>query len=90
MTPSPIMPSIGRVVLVRSADWEGDAPGIVNKVHSQDCINVFVMPDQQIAHSRTSILHDDDGSGGQSISWHWMDYQKKVAEERDTATGEAK
>lgn len=85
---NPIMPSIGRVVLVRSADWEGDAPGIVNKVHSEDCINVFVMPDQAVAHSRSSIQYaEDHDASGMSISFHWMDYQLKVAAERDPVSG---
>ena len=80
---NPIMPSIGRVVLVRSADWEGDAPGTVNKVHSEDCINVFVMPDQAVAHSRSSIQYaEDHDASGLSISFHWMDYQLKVAAEK--------
>lgn len=86
---NPIMPSIGRVVLVRSADWEGDAPGIVNKVHSEDCIDAHVMPGYEVAHTRSSIVYaEDHDASGRSISFHWMDYQLKVASERDPNSGE--
>lgn len=86
---NPIVPSIGRVVLVRSADWEGDAPGIVNLVHSNECINVHVMPSNEIAHTRSSIQYaEDHDASGMSISFHWMDYQLKVAAERDPNSGE--
>lgn len=86
---NPIPPSKGRVVLVRSADWEGDAPGIVNAVHSNECIDVFVMPKLEVAHTRSSIVYaEDHDASGQSISFHWMDYQIKVAAERDPNSGE--
>lgn len=87
--PNPITPSIGRVVLVRHTRWEGDAPAIVTKVHSDECINVFVMPDNSEGYPLTSVQYDDlSGDTAPSMSFHWMDYQIKVAAERDPATGE--
>lgn len=77
---SPIEPTVGRVVLVRSPTWEGDAPAIVNAVHSNECISVCVMPFGQEARSLTSISYaEDHDTSGFPQTWHWMDYQKKVA-----------
>lgn len=86
---NPITPTIGRVVLVRGEQWTGDAPALVNMVHSDECISVCVMPFGQSSWPLTSINYaEDHKASGMSHSWHWMDYQLKVAAERDLATGE--
>lgn len=87
---NPIMPSIGRIVLFSSVHQDGELPAIVTKVHSQDCINVTVFPDGGIPFPMSSVQYaEDHAASGLSNSFHWMDYQLKVAAERDPVTGEA-
>ena len=80
MSQTPIIPTIGRVVLV-AIDGQ-IAPGIVNHVNSQD-------PDviQAAIFTRDGIkqcvltYHETDEVGGAygDFTWHWMPYQKAVA-----------
>lgn len=87
-TTSPIMPSVGRIVLVNMGDHD-PVPGIVTRVFTKECINVTVIPDGGLPAPYSSILYaEDHTASGQYVSWHWMDYQVKVAAERDPATGE--
>lgn len=87
---NPIPPTVGRVVLVRSNDWDGDAPGIINRVHSNEAINAFVMTDQEVPYTRSSIPYaEDHDADGLSLSFHWMDYQLNLAAEQQTPAVDA-
>lgn len=87
-TTSPIPPTIGRVVLVRSSMWGGDAPALVTQVNNNDNINVCVMPNGEAPYPRMSVPYaEDHDASGFVESFHWMDYQRKVAAERDPETG---
>lgn len=94
-TTSPIAPSIGRVVIVslplsmRPQPDDTEAPGIINKVFTNDCINVALMPSGHAPWPATSITYDDAPSDSDTqMTWHWMDYQLKVAADRDPVSGE--
>lgn len=82
------MPSVGRVVLVRQAHMTEDCPGIVTKAHSQNVVNLTMFPDGGLPSPQFSVEYAEDPAG-HGISWHWMDYQLKVASERDPVTGDA-
>lgn len=95
-TTSPIAPSIGRIVLVNldestrpSGPETSVCPGIVTVVHGNNCINVTVFPSNSSPFIASSVCYSEDlsdYSGGPT--WHWMDYQLKVAQERDPVSGE--
>lgn len=94
-TTSPIPPSIGRVVIValpenmRPAPHVTEAPAIINEVHSNDVVNVCLMPSTHGPWPLNSVLYAESPSDTDP-TWHWMDYQLKIAETTDPVTGEAK
>jgi len=91
MATNPITPTIGRIVLVNAANFEGDSPGIVTRVFSNECVNLMVFPDGGSPYPVSSVQYaEDHKTSGMGISFHWMEYQLKVAEERDPATGATK
>lgn len=76
-----ITPAVGRIVLVNSTQWPGeDKPGIVTKVFSETCINVTVFAESGVHLHSSSVMTEDFENSGQPYGWHWMPYQKQVAE----------
>lgn len=75
---SPIVPSIGRVVLYYEDDQQTEpSPALVTKVFSDDCLNLMVSIDGVGTQPRTSVQHSETPIGGRR--WHWMEYQKQAA-----------
>lgn len=73
---SPIEPSVGRVVLyVESGDHITCA--LVTRVWNANCVNLMIMYDGGVPSARTSVSYNGDKVSG---TWHWMDYQLKVAQ----------
>ena len=80
MSQTPIIPTIGRVVLV--AINGQIAPGLVNYVSSQepDVIEAAVLTRSGIfQHALTYHETDEVGGAYGDFTWHWMPYQKAVA-----------
>lgn len=93
MQKSPIPPSIGRIVLVRLSSGSRNqpeiSPAIVTEVITNDEINVCVFPSGQSPWPVTGVIYSEEALEGQA-TFHWMDYQRKVAETTDPKTGETK
>lgn len=82
MSPNPITPSKGRVVLVEMAtasDRAETLPAIVTHVHSPTCVSVVALSAFGDAvfpggtRPMTSLIYDPSGEGVNT--WRWMDYQ---------------
>lgn len=91
-TTSPIPPSIGRVVLLSMGSYEpgiykGDVPAIVNGVNSNDNIDVTAFPRGGRPFAVIGVPYSEKLNEDQT-TFHWMDYQLKVAQERDPVSGE--
>lgn len=96
MTPSPIIPTAGRIVLFSLPEGFRRAgevrPAIIVQAFGRDVANILVFMDK--ANDReefkpetnvdvrefTSMSHDDTGAAG---TWRWMDYQKGQAAKSD-------
>ncbi len=72
---SPIVPSIGRVVLYVAEGGEV-ACGLITNVHSNNCINIMVMCDRDKPRPAVSVMYNENKIMG---TWHWMEYQKQQA-----------
>ncbi len=86
MSANPISPTVGRVVLFRSADRAQmgptageEVPALVTHVWSDTCINVMVMRDGAGSSPIcvTSWVYDDDMT--HPSGWRWMPYQVSKA-----------
>jgi Protein of unknown function (DUF2829) len=84
---NPITPTVGRVVLYRTDTTDGSEtyPGIVNRVHSETCIDICVMwpghgaiPTTVVSVEYTESVEDHDAAE-YGPRWGWMTYQKDVA-----------
>lgn len=91
---NPIKPTVGRVVLVKTTNEHGHVeilPGILNRVHSDNVIDVCVMwPGPGATPSTvTSLEYTDDLEGHDhelhGARWGWMEYQKKAELARQEA-----
>lgn len=73
-------PTIGRIVLFRSVDYEQECPAIVTAVHYDTCVSLTVFPFAAPPTAVISVLKADDfEASGQTVAWRWMDYQKAQA-----------
>lgn len=65
--------AIGRIVLVRSSEWQGDRPGIITQVWSETMVNVAVLGDGSYdsfdVKRITSVAHQSVASG--PLVWRW-------------------
>lgn len=62
------VPSVGRIIhLFRPGRTEPD-PAMITRVHSDDCVNLMVLPDQGMPYPMTSVLWGDTGEG---TRWVW-------------------
>lgn len=88
---SPIIPTIGRIVLVRSNFAAGDFPAIITGVGElPDVIDVTAFPRGGLAQPLSNLVYEEDHDNSQrSVSWRWMDYQKAVAKQNDPVSGAA-
>lgn len=82
---SPIIPTVGRVVLVRGVlisltEPNREYPALITGVHDQDTIDLVAFMERGTMFAER-VLYNGDGSET-SIAWSWMDYQKKVAAEQ--------
>lgn len=72
--------AIGRIVLVRSPEWEGDRPAIVTQVWSQQTINVNVFGDGSYddfdTKRITSVVHEY-AQDEPTLAWRW--YNEEAA-----------
>lgn len=89
---SPIVPSIGRIVLVRgSSVLKGDGfrevPAIVTRVWNQNLINVRVFADDQGDRFITSLEFNDNIEADTPQAWRWMDYQVQTAAKSQDVLG---
>ena len=91
---SPIMPTVGRVVLVRGivislTEPKRQYPALVTGVCDQNTIDLVTFNEQGTLYINHAPYDDSDGET--AVAWSWMDYQKKVAAEQAEkveATGE--
>lgn len=65
-------PSLGRIVIYRGLESNGsnEHPAIVNRVWSEDCVNLTVLPDcgePTVKTSATSI----DPANKEATGWFW-------------------
>lgn len=86
MTTSPIMPTIGRIVLVRCSTiaymgGQPEMPAIVTAVHDLNTISVTAMPFNGNPYPLASIRYhqDDIPPDGYYTVWRWMPYQLETA-----------
>lgn len=82
---SQIIPTVGRVVLVRGVliyltEPNREYPALITGVHDQDTIDLVAFMERGTMFAER-VLYNGDGSET-SIAWSWMDYQKKVAAEQ--------
>lgn len=65
-------PSVGRIVLVSGKESNGvtEHPAIINRVWSDDKVNVMVFPDNGMPYPKTSVRQSTDGSA-QAEAWRW-------------------
>lgn len=90
---SPIVPTVGRVVLVRGSSVRVDEPlrefpALVTRVWNDNCINVHVFNEEAGGKVITSVTFDDDEESIGYAAWRWMPYQVQAAKERDPVSGE--
>jgi hypothetical protein len=91
MRESPIIPSIGRIVLVRGADTQSghpqrEYPALVTSVWGPNCVTVHVFNEQPGGRILTSVLYEDDLSATEwPRAWRWMDYQVAQAAKHEAA-----
>lgn len=67
-------PSIGRIVLFRTehSNGTGEHPAIINRVWSDNCVNLTVFPDCGAPVSKTSVLQNESVTeGDQGFAWRW-------------------
>ena len=87
-----ITPTVGRVVLFRSTDPEltggaPEAPALITRVWTDDCVNLHVQRDGHRAASIgvTSVTYAELGDGeaadqySPATAWRWMPYQQARA-----------
>lgn len=78
-----IIPTIGRVVLVKHPDFPDHQrlPALVCYVHSPICINVggFTANGQPFSAASVQLLQDADKPINLNLFAEWMPYQKQVA-----------
>ena len=82
---SPIMPTVGRVVLVRGiaislTEPKRQYPALVTGVCDQNTIDLVTFNEQGTLYINHATYDDSDGET--AVAWSWMDYQKKVAAEQ--------
>jgi len=67
-------PSIGRIVLFRSEQSNGisEHPAVINRVWSDECVNLTVFPDCGAPISKTSVVQNENMTdGNQAFAWRW-------------------
>jgi hypothetical protein len=67
-------PSLGRVVLFRMFDSNGviEHPAIINRVWSDVCVNLAILPDCGGIVNKTSVMYSDDIlDESKNHSWRW-------------------
>lgn len=90
-TESPIMPTVGRIVLFtqEGTDNKGQPyPAVVTHVWGQNCVNLGVCDDGSYPFRSpdkfpTSVMFNADGAPG---TWNWMPYQRGQAAKTDELT----
>lgn len=65
-------PSIGRIVIHRGISSNGvqDHPAVINRVWSDECVNLTVLPDCGSPTSRTSQIRIEPDSDIEN-GWYW-------------------
>lgn len=93
---SPIVPAIGRLVLLTVIAASGlpvEIPAIITNVHSDTCVSVVGLSAIGVEglHAggtvpMTSVSYDEDAS--KRHTWRWMAYQKGQAAKVDTISAD--
>lgn len=70
-----IKPTVGRIVLFRSPNLHSNGvdehPAIINRVWTDECVNLIVFPDCSVPTVQTSATYHEAGDG--DYGWRWPD-----------------
>lgn len=78
-----IKPTVGRIVLCKSVEFEGERPAIITGVHDDGAIDVEVFArsgdDYKRIWSRRHLVQEGETVAEGDLWCYWMPYQKAVA-----------